>query len=476
MRPEIEDRQSPRGLCRRWQMDPFSGAVLVILCFALLILLFGMFQLVRVERGPETARITVSFLLPVDPMVIERNLKWEMEYPDMDFDYQLTWHGPFKLEILYRENGLPRGGRATLKLQPVTVPFPFTFKELKINLRLPAPPALLRLVPGEDGAAAGYNKLVPTSGPLVLEFNTPLEENHFHRFVAVYPSPQPGGGSYPGSFTPATVSRNGYLQEDTSRWVFTPELPFENDKIYTVVLRPGLKARSGAVLTRQVKMPFKTASPLLAVETSPRDGETEVSLFRTLEVSFDREIKKGSWRIPGLEGIARVERNRLIFEPKREFMPGTTYEARAQGVALDGEPGFHTFSFETRDMGDRLWVVVDLHGPNQVRVYKGKGLIRSMIASGGKPGHETPTGTYEVEARGYSFFNPKYQEGAYYWVRFKGPYLFHSLPFGPSGEISKKAELLLGCPASHGCIRLTLSDAKWMHDNLPTGTMVIIYR
>ena len=33
----------------------------------------------------------------------------------------------------------------------------------------------------------------------------------------------------------------------------------------------------------------------------------------------------------------------------------------------------------------------------------------------------------------------------------------------------------LGINASHGCVRLALSNAKWIYDNIPRGTKVVIY-
>ena len=33
----------------------------------------------------------------------------------------------------------------------------------------------------------------------------------------------------------------------------------------------------------------------------------------------------------------------------------------------------------------------------------------------------------------------------------------------------------LGINASHGCVRLALTNAKWIYDNIPVGTKVVIY-
>ena len=51
--------------------------------------------------------------------------------------------------------------------------------------------------------------------------------------------------------------------------------------------------------------------------------------------------------------------------------------------------------------------------------------------------------------------------------------LFHSVTYTrdkkPLGD-----EKNLGRKASHGCIRLTVDDAKWIYDNCPYGTTVVI--
>ena len=65
--------------------------------------------------------------------------------------------------------------------------------------------------------------------------------------------------------------------------------------------------------------------------------------------------------------------------------------------------------------------------------------------------------------------------GADYWVQFYGPYLFHSVPTGQNfGDYLEDEAMKLGQPASHGCVRLTVADAKWFYDQVPDGTPVTI--
>lgn len=86
-------------------------------------------------------------------------------------------------------------------------------------------------------------------------------------------------------------------------------------------------------------------------------------------------------------------------------------------------------------------------------------------------GGGTPTGEFTVKSRGKWFFADKYKEGAEYWTQFYGNYLFHSLPMDRNHNV---VDATLGKPASHGCIRLAIDNAKWIYNNIPTGTKVYI--
>ena len=109
-------------------------------------------------------------------------------------------------------------------------------------------------------------------------------------------------------------------------------------------------------------------------------------------------------------------------------------------------------------------------------VYKGSKnswkLDKTFSSSTGISGKDTPSGIFEVQSKGEWFFSEKYQQGGKYWVQFKGDYLFHSLPFAEDKETI--VDKTLGTPASHGCVRLAVENAKWLYDNAKKGTKVII--
>ena len=61
-------------------------------------------------------------------------------------------------------------------------------------------------------------------------------------------------------------------------------------------------------------------------------------------------------------------------------------------------------------------------------------------------------------------------------TRITGHILFHSPPYTSKNNrtLWAKEYNKLGTWASQGCVRLRSGDAKWLYDNVPKGTKVII--
>lgn len=131
------------------------------------------------------------------------------------------------------------------------------------------------------------------------------------------------------------------------------------------------------------------------------------------------------------------------------------------------------------DSDTKYWLKVNTQA-NVVNVYKKKDgewkPHRVMLCSTGING--TPLGTYYIKNR--------WDWGALvdnvygrYCVHIFGDYLFHSVPYEkkydkksmPTKEFNK-----LGKDASHGCVRLSVMDAKWVYRNCRKGTKVTIYK
>ena len=136
--------------------------------------------------------------------------------------------------------------------------------------------------------------------------------------------------------------------------------------------------------------------------------------------------------------------------------------------------GLETISQPTQN--DELWVDVD-QSTQTARILKGNTVIKTMVISSGKDDTPTPNGTFYIQNRGEWFYSEKYKQGGKYWVSFKGwgKYLFHSVPFNRDKQLIEEEASLLGQKASHGCIRLSVEDARWFYENIPQKTKVEIH-
>lgn len=102
--------------------------------------------------------------------------------------------------------------------------------------------------------------------------------------------------------------------------------------------------------------------------------------------------------------------------------------------------------------------------------------VKAFACSVGLPGTETPSGTYYTQARyrWHELMGPSYGQ---YCTRIVGGILFHSVAGSnmTSYNLSASDYNMLGQPASHGCVRLCVRDAKWIYDNCNLGMEVRIY-
>lgn len=88
----------------------------------------------------------------------------------------------------------------------------------------------------------------------------------------------------------------------------------------------------------------------------------------------------------------------------------------------------------------------------------------------GKATNPSRHGVWSIGGRGYAF---GHGYTCYYWVQYYNDYLFHSIKYN-EGTFDVQ-DGTLGAPCSMGCIRQPLQKAKWLYDNIPYGTTVVVY-
>lgn len=235
------------------------------------------------------------------------------------------------------------------------------------------------------------------------------------------------------------------------------------------------------VFEKPVQSPLRTF-PRLSVQilegpVALEDGSlsyyrvhAKVSAYPKADLAFSKDDSLGAW------GFGTVQIN---------LMPGETYDLKITAyneigtvsavVTLNWMEAKIDYgdTIISKDEDNPVFYYIQVSSEEQkTRVYYKDSLIREMICSTGAPGTPTPEGTFKTSDKIFYSWLPKFDVGAYYFVRFFNSYLFHSVPFDDQGNIIKEEFDNLGKASSHGCVRLGMEDAKWFYENLPAGVTV----
>ena len=167
----------------------------------------------------------------------------------------------------------------------------------------------------------------------------------------------------------------------------------------------------------------------------------------------------------------QVEAMQIKLVPKNTAAPGSTsnvFKKAPPRVENEMQARANFYSSSTP------YLILVNRSTHKVGVFRGwQGSWQNVFywdCSDGAPSTPTVEGIFTVGIRGYYF-----DSGAsrcYWYTQFRGNYLFHSVLYNKNGTLRDGR---LGMPLSHGCVRLDINNAKWIYDNIPSGTTVVVY-
>jgi lipoprotein-anchoring transpeptidase ErfK/SrfK len=141
-----------------------------------------------------------------------------------------------------------------------------------------------------------------------------------------------------------------------------------------------------------------------------------------------------------------------------------------EGLLRDGIPGPVTQASllvarrptpRTVGPGTRVEVLLD----RQVALVIRRGrVLRTVHVSTGKRGYATPAGRYAVTSKSRRSWSVPYRV----WLPW-ATYFVRGIAFHQSRDVPVR-------PASHGCVRVTVHDARWLYGLTPIGTKVRVIR
>lgn len=106
-------------------------------------------------------------------------------------------------------------------------------------------------------------------------------------------------------------------------------------------------------------------------------------------------------------------------------------------------------------------------------------LYKAFLCSTGTKSSPSELGSFVLTERRarWCYFSKWGGTKAQYWTKINEDIAFHSLIYADYDEMTLKTSSFdnLGKRASHGCIRLTVADARWIYENCFEGTVVTIH-
>ena len=178
-----------------------------------------------------------------------------------------------------------------------------------------------------------------------------------------------------------------------------------------------------------------------------------------------------------VSGWQRLWGNYYYFYPNTNVMARNTvidgYTIGSDGVRVPTALGKMTARAWGYTSLTNYLLMVD-RASHKVGVYRGSSGNWSNIhfwdCGDGAAATPTVSGVFKVGMKGYYFDSGSAR--CFWYTQFYGNYLFHSVLCYKDGSIMDGR---VGMALSHGCVRLQIANAKWIYDNIPRGTTVVVY-
>lgn len=276
----------------------------------------------------------------------------------------------------------------------------------------------------------------------------------------------------------------GTLSPDSTTWQAAEPLGF--DRRYTVSAKAEGSDGKPASLTSS----FRTITPRLKADLSmnPQDGQT-VGVGQPLAFYFDVDIpnKRAAEQAIQITTTPHVtgafywfNDSEVHWRPKEYWPSGTKISVRANIYGRNFGGG--VFGNEDRvanvTVGKAITAVAD-GGTHQMTVAIDGKVVRTIPIAMGKPGNETPFGTYVVmsEHTNYTMDSSTYGVPADSPLGYRthveiatrmsnSGIFYHSAPWSVGDQGHRNV--------SHGCINMTTENAAWLQRISQKGDIIVV--
>lgn len=276
----------------------------------------------------------------------------------------------------------------------------------------------------------------------------------------------------------------GQLSPDGTTWQTTEPLGF--GKTYTATATGQGSDGKDATVTSV----FSTASPRVKADLSmnPLDGQV-VGVGQPLAFYFDAKVTNKAaaqqaiqiQTTPATEGAFYwFDDTEVHWRPKEYWAAGTKITINAAIYGRDFGNGVYGSDSRTANVtvGDAVVATAD-GATHQMTVTVNGAVARTIPISMGKPGHETPSGTYVVMSEHTNYT----MDSSTYGVPADAPQgyrttvavasrmsnsgiFYHSAPWSVGDQGRRNV--------SHGCLNMTTENARWLQSISNKGDVIVV--
>lgn len=414
-----------------------------IISLLMIWLVMGHFILVKfnIVNNTQEIKIDCYFLAPMNTKRALENFNIQSEIPGQKVSYNYLWYNPFHLELTIKEKKHLQGieYRYSFKKAKAMIP-PFTVsKEGTVGTKVI--PELLSISPAKNA---------PSTGPIALQFNTPILKESFQHKVYC---------EVGGKFSP--------VQNNYTRWLFTPNEQMKHQQSYRITIEPGLQGRHGLINNKKTVVEFTTAPSFKITETYPQNNADSVWLSRSIKITTNQPIKK--YQLTGnIAGQTVIEDNVLSIYPGRILRPNTPYQLTLDLTSIYGERVTADINFHTTNIGNKKWLEIKAGTPCQVWLLEGAQQLKSVQGWFTKELVNLPQVTMYEVARGSS--KGITTKEMFPWVRLNTDILLHSTDY-----TGKDDHQTLGLPHTYSCILLPSNIMEELVNSYPAEFMIIVH-
>ena len=256
----------------------------------------GFLEVTQVVPAPDTesvtidSDITVMFNRPVVPLTAISE-QGGLPQP-LAFDPPLDGKGEWlntSIYVFHPDTALASGTQYTAKIAAgLSDPSGAVLREDYTWSFTTQPPFVLFSRPGESETNIRLDAVI------YVGFNQPMDRESAQ---AAFSLTDASGAKVPGAFDWTTDESMGGKSPSQAALVFTPTQLLQRDTQYTINVATGAQAVGGGSATEApFSAAFRTVPPLRILRTSPTNGETDVSPYTALEITFSAPVdEKTLW-------------------------------------------------------------------------------------------------------------------------------------------------------------------------------------